>query len=96
MTARSAFAGIALAALLAAPQARANAPAAAPAAQPATHPREASLDEYRSHLQALAAIVEACAKARDLSLIHISSTASLSRFSTMTSASARRVSISSG
>lgn len=65
MTARSAFAGIALAALLAAPQARANAPAAAPAAQPATHPREASLDEYRSHLQALTAIVEACAKARD-------------------------------
>ena len=65
MTARSAFAGIALAALLAAPQARANAPAAAPAAQPATHPREASLDEYRSHLQALTAIVEACAKSRD-------------------------------
>jgi hypothetical protein len=50
---------------LAAPQARANAPAAAPAAQPATHPREASLDEYRSHLQALTAIVEACAKSRD-------------------------------
>jgi hypothetical protein len=63
---RFALAGVALAALLAAAQARADAPVAdAPPAQPATHPREASLDEYRSHLQALTAIVEACAKARD-------------------------------
>ena len=66
MTARFAFAGIALAALLAAVPARADSPAtAAPAAQPARPSREASLDEYRSHLQALTAIVEACAKARD-------------------------------
>jgi len=66
VTMRFALAGVALAALLAAAQARADAPVAdAPPAQPATHPREASLDEYRSHLQALTAIVEACAKARD-------------------------------
>jgi hypothetical protein len=62
---RFAFAGVVLAALLAAPRARADAPAAASAAQPAGHPREASLEEYRSHLQALTTIVEACAKARD-------------------------------
>jgi hypothetical protein len=62
----SAFAGITLAACLAATPACADAPVAAmPPAQPATHPRESSLDEYRGHLQALAAIVETCAKARD-------------------------------
>ena len=66
MTDRNLFAGVALAALLAAAQGRADAPAAtAPAAQAASHAREASLDEYRGHLQALAAVVEACAKARD-------------------------------
>ena len=52
------------AALLAAPQARADA-APAPAAQPANHWHEASLEDYRSHLQALTTIVEACAKTRD-------------------------------
>jgi hypothetical protein len=59
------LASIALAAFLASPQARADAPAAASATQPASHWHEASLDEYRSHLQALTTIVDACAKARD-------------------------------
>jgi hypothetical protein len=53
----------ALAAVLIAVQVRADTPAAAP--QPTGHWREASLDEYRTHLQALATLVEACAKARD-------------------------------
>ena len=54
------------AALLAAPQARADAPvAAATTAQPASHSHEVSVDEYRSHLQALTTLVEDCAKARD-------------------------------
>jgi hypothetical protein len=63
---RTVFAGIVLVALLAAAQGYADAPAARmPAAQAVSHAREASLDEYRSHLQALTAVVEACAKARD-------------------------------
>ena len=65
MTARSIIlTGIALTASLAAPQARADAPAA-PAAHPDSHLHDASLDDYRTHLQALATIVETCAKARD-------------------------------
>jgi len=66
VTARSLFAGAVLAATLAAAQARADTLAAAPAAQPASHWHEASLDEYRDHLQTLASLVEACAKARDI------------------------------
>jgi hypothetical protein len=65
---RNLFAGVTLAALLAAAQCRAEAPipaVAKPVAPAASHAREASLDEYRSHLQALAAVVEACARARD-------------------------------
>jgi hypothetical protein len=46
-----------------APQARADTPPAA--VQPSGHWHEASLDEYRAHLQALTTLVEACAKARD-------------------------------
>ncbi len=65
MTVRSVFAGAALAAVLAAAQARADTPVAAPPTQPASRWHEASLEEYRSHLLALAAIVDACAKARD-------------------------------
>ena len=65
MTARYVFAGIAMAAFLASAQDHADAPAATSPAQPDSHWHEASLDEYRSHLQALATIVEACAKARD-------------------------------
>ena len=69
MTARTLFAGFALAAFLAAGQSRADAPpapaGAKPAAQAASHARAATLEEYRGHLQALAVIVEACAKARD-------------------------------
>jgi len=64
--ARSVLACVALAALLAAARGRADAPpAAAPAPPAASQQRDASLEEYRSHLQALATIVEACAKARD-------------------------------
>jgi hypothetical protein len=65
VTVRSVFAGAALAAVLAAAQARADTPVAAPPTQPASRWHEASLEEYRSHLLALAAIVDACAKARD-------------------------------
>jgi len=59
------FAGAALAAVLAAAQARADLPLAAPSALPASHWNDVSLEDYRKHLQALTAIVEACAKARD-------------------------------
>jgi len=66
VTPRFVFAGAALAAVLAAAQARAETPIApAPPVQPASRSHDASLDEYRTHLQALAALVEACAKARD-------------------------------
>jgi hypothetical protein len=40
-------------------------PTAAPTPPAAGQGRDVSLDEYRGHLQALAAIIEACAKARD-------------------------------
>jgi hypothetical protein len=65
VTVRSVFAGAALAAVLAAAQARADTPIAAPPTQPASRWHEASLEEYRSHLLALTAVVEACARARD-------------------------------
>ncbi|MGD0901710.1 MAG: DUF4129 domain-containing protein [Terracidiphilus sp.] len=67
MTARALIAGVALAAVLAAAQGRADAPPAAKAAAPpiASQQRDVSLEEHRSHLQSLAAVVEACAKARD-------------------------------
>ena len=64
MTPRSVLTGVALAALLAAPQAHTDAPV--PADQPAGHWHEASLGEYRAHLLALTVVVEACAKARDM------------------------------
>lgn len=51
---------------LAACLARADVPAPVPAAQPTGHWREASLEEYRKHLLDLSAIVDACAKARDM------------------------------
>lgn len=38
----------------------------APPTQSSSHWRDASLDDYRNHLTALNALVEACAKARDL------------------------------
>ena len=66
MKARSVLAGVALAAFLAAAQGRADAPpAAAHTAPAASQQRDVSLEEYRGHLQALTAVVEACAKARD-------------------------------
>ena len=60
MTVRTALAGAALAAILAAAPSRADTPAANP-----DQPHESSLAAYRKHLQALTAIVQACAKARD-------------------------------
>jgi hypothetical protein len=38
----------------------------APTVPQASQPREASLDQYRAHLQALTTLVEACAKGRDI------------------------------
>ncbi|MGA3263236.1 MAG: DUF4129 domain-containing protein [Terracidiphilus sp.] len=65
MTARSLFAGAALAAFLAAAPTRASGPIPELPAPAAGRWHDASLDEYRKHLQDLAALVEACAKARD-------------------------------
>ena len=57
----------ALAAWLAAAPVRAVAQGGvAPAVQQSSQPHDASLDDYRTHLQALTALVDACAKARDL------------------------------
>ena len=39
---------------------------AAPAPTSTSKPHDASLDDYRAHLQSLAAVVQACAKARDV------------------------------
>jgi hypothetical protein len=64
VTSRSPFAAIILAALL---PIRAFAALVAPLPTPVpSHPNEASLDDYRTHLQTLTTLVEACAKARDL------------------------------
>jgi hypothetical protein len=63
---RSAFGAVALLALLAA-TARADSPLAkSPPPTSSAKPRDASLDEYKEHLTALTALVEACAKARDV------------------------------
>ena len=62
----AAFVCAALAAILASPQARAAGPIPAPPAPPSGRWHDASLDEYRTHLQDLTTLVEACAKARDL------------------------------
>ncbi len=66
MTSRSVVAGAVLAALMAAAHAHAVGPIPAVPAPPAGHWHEASLAEYRTHLQALTTLVEACAKARDM------------------------------
>jgi hypothetical protein len=66
VTARFLLSGVALAGLFAATQANAETrPNVVPTAPPTSRWREASLDDYRTHLLALTAIVEACAKARD-------------------------------
>jgi hypothetical protein len=59
---RPIFALLALATVFAGGQPRVRAQAPPPATGPS---RDASMDEYRSHLQALTAVVEACAKTRD-------------------------------
>ncbi|MGB6688651.1 MAG: hypothetical protein WBE76_12500, partial [Terracidiphilus sp.] len=51
--------------VLAASVARSEAQVVAPSNQPAGTSRDASMDDYRQHLQALMLIVDACAKARD-------------------------------
>jgi hypothetical protein len=50
--------------------ARADSPLAKdrPSPSASSKPRDASLDEYKQHLTALAALVDACAKARDLEI----------------------------
>lgn len=68
MTAHPLFAASALLACLATAPCRpllAAAPIPAAPASP-SHSNDVSLDDYRKHLQALTTIVEACAKARDL------------------------------
>jgi hypothetical protein len=57
-----------LIALVGSATARADSPLAAehPSASPTSKPRDASLDDYKQHLTALTALVEACAKGRDL------------------------------
>jgi hypothetical protein len=54
--------------LLGVTSARADSPLAEdrPSPTPTSKPRDASLDEYKQHLTALATLVDACAKARDL------------------------------
>ena len=64
------IAGVALAACFAVAQARGvaqgvAAPSASTAVSP-NKPHDASLDDYRAHLRSLAAVVEICAKARDV------------------------------
>jgi len=53
-------------AILFAATARADVPLSAPAASASSHWNDVSLDDYRMHLQELTAIVDACAKARDM------------------------------
>jgi hypothetical protein len=62
---QSRFAGIALAAIFAAVPLHAAGPIPDLPAPVAGSSHDASLDEYRKHLQDLTALVEACAKARD-------------------------------
>ena len=68
MTAHPLFAASALLACLATAPCRPLLAAAPIPAAPASasHANDASLDDYRKHLQALTTLVEACAKARDL------------------------------
>ncbi|MDE3188581.1 MAG: DUF4129 domain-containing protein [Acidobacteriota bacterium] len=61
-----ALAFLACAAMLAAAPARAQSPVPAASVPVASRRHDVSVDEYRAHLQALTALVEACAKARDL------------------------------
>jgi hypothetical protein len=65
MILRRMLAGAALAAMMATGQVRAAGPIPAAPPTAAGKARDASLDDYRQHLTALSALVEACAKARD-------------------------------
>jgi Domain of unknown function (DUF4129) len=66
VTVRPVFAATALAFILAVPPAHAAGPIPAAPTPPAGLWHDASLEEYRTHLEDLATMVEACAKARDL------------------------------
>ncbi len=66
MTVRPVRSSVALAVVLAAAPACAAGPIPAAPAPPAGRWHDASLDEYRTHLQDLTTLVDACAKARDL------------------------------
>jgi hypothetical protein len=66
VTVRPVLAGVVLAVLLAATPVRAAGPIPAAPTPPSGRWHDASLDEYRTHLQDLTALVETCAKARDL------------------------------
>lgn len=57
---------LACAAMLAATHVCAQTPAPSPSVPVATKRHDVSIEEYRAHLQALTVLVEACAKARDL------------------------------
>ena len=64
---RSVVSGLALAVFVAvAQQCLAAQIVSVPGGPSSSQPREASLDEYRSHLLSLATLVQACAKARDM------------------------------
>jgi hypothetical protein len=66
VTVRPVLAGVALAVLLAAAPGHAAGPIPAAPTAPSGLWHDASLHEYRTHLQDLTTLVEACAKARDL------------------------------
>lgn len=66
MTHRSIFAVAGIAAILVAAQARGDSPVPNAPIETGNHWREASLDDYRKHLNELTLIVEACSDARDL------------------------------
>jgi hypothetical protein len=65
MTLRPALAAAVLAAILTPAPARAQNPITAPAPTPPGRWHDASLEEYRTHLQDLIPLVDACVKARD-------------------------------
>jgi uncharacterized protein DUF4129 len=67
VTRRSVVSGLALAACLCFAQNRVDAQiVSVPGGPSSSQPREASLDEYRTHLLSLNSLVQACAKARDM------------------------------
>ncbi|MDR3774662.1 MAG: DUF4129 domain-containing protein [Terracidiphilus sp.] len=67
MSRRTGWSAVAVAAALAVAPLRAEAQVVvAPSVPQSIQPRDASLDDYRAHLRVLAALVDACAKGRDV------------------------------